>query len=879
MLADYMLFQSRRPNWVALQCVMAWVKICKSQELGYTDIGSTRTALLRTVLPVRLTTAYRPLAIYLALSVVMTWPLAARLGHMIPVDEGNDTWVHLWTFWWLQEALLESMNPYFTPYLAYPTGVSLTSQNIAWLNFAILFPLQLAFGGDSAYALSYLAIFTLNAYAMYLFAGEQLRSRTAAFLAGLVFGFWPHTLAGAGHPNLILLAWLPLALLYLGRTLRTGGWRNCLLAALFLALLGVTRWQLWTVALWPVGFFVLGELVRHPHQIWRKVVMLLATGGGALILVSPLLLPVVISQWTRPFADELLIYEPAFATDLLSFVVPHEQLSLWLPVVERLPEHLRWRQPEVSFVGYSILTLAVLATVWRWRQAHVWLWIAVALVVLALGPVVTVGQQALPTLPTPYRLVEEWLLNQILRRPDRYQVFLGLPLAMLAGLGFSVLQGKLAARGRTLLLVGFALVILAEYWQHPYPLAATATPVWYEQIAETPAEFGILGVPVGSRLADKFYMYYQTIHRKPIVGGHISRPPRESIGFMAASPFLYDLLFHRTMDPALTNVSHQLRYLAAANVVYLVLHRDLASAEQIASWQDWLVIDPRYQDQEVIVYTTAPQAGVDFDLAHRLTAEIGLIRASHTPTHAQQGDTVTVAIHWGSVAPVAVALDLCIHLAAPDGAHAQSDCQPVNPAWPTDRWQAHEVVRGEYVVQLAPYLPSEQYALGLSLHDQATGQQIGQPATVGALLTTALPRRFDAPAPSQPVSIQLDEVVHLQGYDLDVAGDLSLTLYWQALARMERSYKVFVHLVEGESGAMLAQHDAPPRHWGYPTNWWEAGEVVTETVTFPLPAGEGNTYYLFVGMYDGETGERLAMRDSSGKMLPENGLAIPLTAR
>ena len=183
-----------------------------------------------------------PLAAFLLVAVVMTWPLAIELGTQFPFDTGSDMLVHEWTLHWLKQALLNLQNPFFTHLMDYPTGVSLTSHNIAWVNFGLWLPLSYAWSQAAATSMTYLLIFTFNAYAMYLFAYGQTRSRAGAWIAGLIFGFFPTTLSDVGHVNMLPLGWLPLALLYLDRLIKAPGWRSVGMAGLFLALLGITRW-------------------------------------------------------------------------------------------------------------------------------------------------------------------------------------------------------------------------------------------------------------------------------------------------------------------------------------------------------------------------------------------------------------------------------------------------------------------------------------------------------------------------------------------------------------------------------------------------------------------------------------------------------------
>lgn len=116
----------------------------------------------------------------------------------------------------------------------------------------------------------------------------------------------------------------------------------------------------------------------------------------------------------------------------------------------------------------------------------------------------------------------------------------------------------------------------------------------------------------------------------------------------------------------------------------------------------------------------------------------------------------------------------------------------------------------------------------------------------------------------------------LRGYDLNQTSDsLKLTLHWQALRRIERNYKVFVHLSPVEGDALVAQHDAIPRDWSYPTLWWDEGEFVTDTVTLDIAEVGPGSYEIALGMYDASTLERLPVTDRSGAKLPDHQLVLP----
>jgi hypothetical protein len=363
-------------------------------------------------------------------------------------------------------------------------------------------------------------------------------------------------------------------------------------------------------------------------------------------------------------------------------------------------------------------------------------------------------------------------------------------------------------------------------------------------------------------------MLYQIAHGKALVQGHVSRPPQEAFAFMDSVPFLSQLRQHNVMDPALVDVSGQLQTLAGADIRYIILHKRLATAEQLTAWQDWLTIEPFHEDADLIVYTTDPQWGRDFTLAHRLTEKIGIIRAAFTPTSTIQGAVVRTDARWGSTAAPDQDYDVCLNLVNPSGEVVQSHCESLSPTWPTSRWNASEVVRGTHTLHVDHLLEPGTYSLTLTLANGDTGAQAGQSATLGLLPVEAL-------QPEHPLQVLWGNAISLQGYDLHQSAEmLELTIYWQAQRRMDTSYKFFVHLINPVTGDIIAQDDAVPRRWTYPTTEWKRDEVVQDTISLPLDGGPGQ-YHLMVGFYDPGTGERLPAYTADGERSPDD--AVPLT--
>jgi hypothetical protein len=99
-------------------------------------------------------------------------------------------------------------------------------------------------------------------------------------------------------------------------------------------------------------------------------------------------------------------------------------------------------------------------------------------------------------------------------------------------------------------------------------------------------------------------------------------------------------------------------------------------------------------------------------------------------------------------------------------------------------------------------------------------------------------------------------------------------VYWRSEAPLPLDYTTFVHVLNA-AGETVAQKDQPPLNDAYPTSLWDLGEIIADTIDVPLPvdlpAGE---YSLVIGMYDFNTGARLAIPDR-----PDNSLTLPKMLR
>lgn len=136
----------------------------------------------------------------------------------------------------------------------------------------------------------------------------------------------------------------------------------------------------------------------------------------------------------------------------------------------------------------------------------------------------------------------------------------------------------------------------------------------------------------------------------------------------------------------------------------------------------------------------------------------------------------------------------------------------------------------------------------------------------------AMQRRLD---------VVLGEGINLVGYSLAFdqaeAGDiLQLALYWRVLAPISQRYKVFAHLL-GPGDTLWGQWDSEPGGGLRLTTTWQVGELIQDNYGLPiLPGTPPGRYWIEVGMYHLETGQRLPIRDGAGQPMGDRVLLGPV---
>jgi hypothetical protein len=184
---------------------------------------------------------------------------------------------------------------------------------------------------------------------------------------------------------------------------------------------------------------------------------------------------------------------------------------------------------------------------------------------------------------------------------------------------------------------------------------------------------------------------------------------------------------------------------------------------------------------------------------------------------------------------------------------------PALGRYPTDRWQAGEIVLDHARLVVPPQASDGPAQVMLALGEQSL--------TLGTVQIAAGERLFQPPPIAHPLDVRFSEpgggeVARLIGYDLAYqAGEpIPLTLYWQA-GTTSNDYTVFTHVLAAD-GHVVGQHDAPPANGLRPTGGWLAGEIIVDSHLMSLREPDYvGPVRVEVGLYDPLTGTRLRTED------------------
>ena len=486
--------------------------------------------------------------LYLVLTVVLTWPVAARIGRDLPGGGPGDPQMYLWNMWWFKFSLFSlHQSPLWCSWVTWPLGCGFAFHTHTILYSAIGTLLSLiGINFAASISLLFLNSFALTGLGTYLWCREFGAGRRAAFVGGFVVAFCIYRLArGLCHYNLLATEWLPFFWLAFKRGFESGRWQAFFWAGVCLLLSFCQDVQLFIFAVMFATVYFVAAVAANPARltearVWRG----LAAMAFVFVLGS---LPYWIAVVPQLAAGDYAVRDnsPALAADVLSVFVPWPHHSIVGGLVTRVYGLFTCPEIETAYVGYVALVLAVLGFRAARAQKRRIAWLAVAgliFFVLSFGETLQIaGQSKFRLFGHVYSIVLPGAIFAHVPILQQFRVFsrfiflavfaLAVPVAFAVDwLEARALSGFLRRRPRMTWAIAPAIVALVAleiasvpYMTHPYILTQHAPFRLLERIRQDPELTTVFTVPPAIQQPNE--IYYQMIHQKPIYGGNLGRRP------------------------------------------------------------------------------------------------------------------------------------------------------------------------------------------------------------------------------------------------------------------------------------------------------------------------------------------------------------------
>ena len=628
------------------------------------------------------------LGFFVLLTLVITYPMPLHMDRFL-IGEDIDDYINPWVDWWTNHVLTtpgESL--YHTDYLFYPDGVSLVFHSFSHVNTAVSLILQPAIGQPAAYNASILLAYLISAFGMYLLIEHLTGSRMAGILSGFAFAFNPYHVFESHHPVLMSTQWIPLSLLFLIRWLREYKWWQLVLAAVFFLLNALTSWHLMIFfSLWLAVYAVYHLIFARDISFWKRMGRWGAFGLLSGLLTLPFLLPMIREQLTVAQSYMGANVADGRPMDLWNMVLP--------PWIEQVDES-----------GYLGLTAMFLAIIGAWKggkEARLWVVSAALFFLITIGPKPEFQGEIVEGVVLPWSSI----FIPVLRDPLRFHLLVMFGLAGAIGYGWSAIRSYLGIRRQRWYILCAVItlpLLILDYSHWPFPHVDPVVSPFYLQLAQEPGDFAIAPIP-STRQTAKYYMYYQTLHGKKIIGGHVSRTPPEALAFMQGHDLIWSVCTLGSIDSEITDISRQFDQLAEVDIRYLVLHKDRVSPNLAEQWRGFLPLIPAYEDEFLLAYRTDLELGRDYAFAHELAPAFGILRA-HANAKVHQGTFLGLEIVWGAAEPPGRDLQVQVEFVDQSGGVGQIETMSIYPDWSSSLWVSDTVLIGREHIKIALLFPA-----------------------------------------------------------------------------------------------------------------------------------------------------------------------------
>ena len=516
------------------------------------------------------------LAVFVALAVVHTWPLASDPGHLARTDNA-DASLNIWAVSWVGTHLFSEPTRVFDANIFYPERRTLAYSEAMLLQGIIAAPV-LALGGSPvlAFNIALLAGFAFTGWAFCLLVQRWTGSWTAGFVSGSLAAFNAHVLVRMGHLQTMHPEFVALMLYALDRMVGSQRLTHAALLGLGFALQGLTSIYLLVFSVWTMLFAFVARIADWRRHLARTMLACGCAAAIGLALLWPML-----SEYRQLRAETGLSRgaDDQIAGHGWHYLATGARIHRWWVPADAIAS------PSYAFPGIVAMVLTVIALARRDIRSDPRLRMCA---VTAAG---CIAVSMAPRLPFYAALHERLPLFQAVRVPAHLSQEVLLMIAVLAGFGV-VAAGRLRPR-MAALPAGVALVVLVN-------VEALRAPIGYVRFAGVPEVFTSLAAERAAVVVELPFpipqqwflnanaMLNSTKHWQPMLNGYS--------GFRPAS-------YERSYEAARGFPNEEsLIALHALGVTHMVVHTNALGADRTAALARVQSLQQIASEGDILIY-------------------------------------------------------------------------------------------------------------------------------------------------------------------------------------------------------------------------------------------------------------------------------------
>lgn len=457
--------------------------------------------------------------------------------------EKNDGRLLAWTVSWdLNKLLTDPLNLY-NANIFYPNQSTLTYSEHFLGGSILALPVYILSGGNPTASFNFLMIlgFILNAFSAYVLIKHLTKSKLAAFIGAVIFGYCSYRIINYAHLQNSLVFYIPFLTYFVIRYFENK--RRLFLIGAGLSLLGMslTSWY-HMIFIWLLFALLLFYYLIKKQFTKRDFINFGILIGVNLLIILPFALPYF--EFNKQNQSAYTINDlKTYSADIGGYLLPPPNTVVGGEVLPffRIDKE-RWSE-NMNFIGFIALILSIIGIL-SFRNSKnefqisvdkskiKYVLMALVFFIFSLGPFLHIADQV-TRIPLVYWLVYNLLPPiRFIRVTARFATVFYMFIGILAGFGMVKILNRFKSKKFAVVFSGLLVcVILFEYYPYNrfYDLYDTSkTPEVYNYIKDNNDVKALIEMPINVGPFDTTqYVYYSGIHFKPIVNGYSGFEPKD----------------------------------------------------------------------------------------------------------------------------------------------------------------------------------------------------------------------------------------------------------------------------------------------------------------------------------------------------------------